>query len=95
MDKKHLLLVLLVISLISCFSKKGAVNTSNLERVKIGMSLIEVHQVMTVGPISSEKAYWSDSLFLESYESEFGMSDHHRIIYSMKDSIVVEISFGD
>jgi hypothetical protein len=95
MKKEYLLFTLLALSQISCSSKNGALNTANLERVKIGMSLREVHQIMPVDPISSEKTYWSDSLFLESYESEFGKSDYHKIVYSIKDSLVVEVSFAD
>ncbi len=95
MKKRYLLLVLLFFSLISCLSKKGTANRLNLEKVKMGMTMKEVHQIMAIKPITLEKTYWADSLFSESYESEFGASDNHKVIYFTKDSTVLEVWYGD
>jgi len=66
-----------------------------IDLVNKGMTVKDVHKVLAIAPISTEKAYWNDSLFIENYESDFGASDHHKVIYSISDSTVTRVVYGN
>ena len=74
---------------------EGEQNFEDLKKVELGMERSMVDTIMGNPPINSETANWSDSLFVESYESGFGASDYYKIIYSKKDSVVVDVGWGD
>lgn len=96
MNKQKISLIVVVIGLmIRCTNPRGEENFEQLKIIKIGMEMNKVHSIMPNTPISLKQSYWSDTLLVESYESGFGASDYYKIIYSKKDSVVVEIKWGD
>lgn len=98
MTKKQSMFILLTLFLtvfFGCSSSEGDENFEQLQEIEKGMSILQVHSIMTNDQISLEEAYWSDTLLIESYESGFGSSDYYKIIYSKKDSSVVEVFWGD
>ena len=93
-NKMGILAVFLAV-FFGCSSLEGEENFKQLQKIEKGMALNKVRSIMSNDPIILEKAYWSDTLFVESYESPFGTSDTYKIIYSQKDSLVVGIKLGD
>lgn len=84
----------LLFLLISCKSKEEE-NWDDLQKIKVGMTYNHVNVIMRHAPKSVEVAFWNDSLFVCYYDSAFGSSDDYRIVFSKKDSTVVEIGYGD
>ncbi|MGG5577562.1 hypothetical protein ACPDHL_09495 [Myroides sp. C15-4] len=70
-------------------------NYNDLVKVKIGMHYREVNSIMNNKPLKVENAFWNDSLFIQNYESPSSASDDYKIVFTKKDSIVVEINYGD
>lgn len=70
-------------------------NYEDLKKVSVKMKINEVHSVMRNKPLNLETAPWADSLLVENYESPAGASDHYKIIYKKRDSIVVRVEWGD
>lgn len=64
-------------------------------KITKGMSFDSVNVVMKNKPREIKTAFWNDSLFVQYYDSGFGASDDFKIIFSKKDSIVVDIEYGD
>jgi hypothetical protein len=50
---------------------------------------------MQHNPKLSETAFWSDSLFVQYFDSPIGASEDLGIVFNKKDSIVVDIRTGD
>jgi len=92
--KNFFVIVFLMILGFSCNSK-GDENFQDFKKVKLGMSIDEVLNTMSNEAKNIEVAYWSDSLLVERYESGFGASDDFMIIYSVTDTVVVEVNWGD
>lgn len=80
----------------SIFSCNGVSdnNYDNLMKVKKGMKIEEVNTIMNNNSKSIETAFWNDSLFVQYYDSPTGASDDLGIVFT-KDSLVVEIQYGD
>ena len=78
-----------------CGDSEGKLNFDGLRNIRLGMKIGEVHSTMPFDPIETEPAYWSDTLFVESYKSVAGRSDHYKIIYSKRDSTVTKVTFGE
>ena len=72
----------------------GDKNYESLMKVKKGMKIKEVDSIMNNNPKSTETAFWNDSLFVQYYDSPVGASDDLGIVFN-KDSLVVEIKYGD
>ena len=85
---------LILIVNLSCDSKPDQ-NFKDLQKVEIGMTLYETSSIMRNQPKSKETAYWNKDLYVHYYDSGFGASDDFMIVYSKKDSLVVEIGYGD
>lgn len=88
----------LFVIFISCFvfscNDVGNKNYDNLIKIKKGMRIEEVNSIMNDKPKLIETAFWNDSLFVHYYDSPTGSSDDLGIVFD-KDSIVVEIKYGD
>jgi hypothetical protein len=78
----------------SCRSN-GEENYSALTKVKKGMHRETVDSIMQHNPKLCKTAFWSDSLFVQYYDSPVGASDDLGIVFRKKDSIVVDIRYGD
>ena len=72
----------------------GDKNYNDLMKVKRGMKMKEVNSIMNNNPTLIETAFWDDSLFVQYYDSPIGASDDLGIVFN-KDSLVVEIKYGD
>jgi len=72
----------------------GEENYDNLMKIKKGMKIKEIDSVMNNKPKLIGTAFWNDSLFVQYYDSPSGASDDLGIVFN-KDSIVVEIEYGD
>ena len=59
---------------------EGEQNFEDLKKVELGMERSMVDTIMRNPSINSETANWSDSLFVETYESGFGASEYYKII---------------
>lgn len=90
---KKLLIIFIFIFILSC-NGKGKENYESLMKVKIGMKMKEVNSIMNNKPKIVETAFWNDSLFVQYYDSPVGASDDLGVIFN-KDSIVVDIEYGD
>ena len=91
--KKNILL-LLAVAVFGC-NKEADRNYADLKKVSMKMNINEVHSVMRNKPLSLEKAYWSDLLLVENYQSPFAAADDYKIIYLKKDTTVVRVEWGD
>lgn len=89
-------LFIILVSAFSIFSCNGVGedNYDNLMKVKKGMKIKEVNSIMNNKYKSVETAFWNDSLFVQYYDSPRGASDDLGIVFN-KDSLVVEIKYGD
>ena len=84
----------MVFFIFSCNGKEDK-TYDDLLKIKKGMSLSEVDTIMRNNPREIKSAFWNDSLFVQYYDSGVGASDDFKIILNKKDSIVVDIEFGD
>lgn len=91
---KNLFLLILLLFFFSCTHQENE-NFEDLQGIKKGMKLEEVLQNMRNEPIGKEEANWNDSLYIYSYSSPAAASDHYKIIFNKKDSVVVEILLGN
>lgn len=91
--KNQSLIIFLSFFIFSC-NHLGNKNYDNLMKIKKGMKITEVNTIMHNKPKLIETAFWNDSLFVQYYDSPTGASDDLEIIFN-KDSIVVEIKYGD
>jgi len=80
---------------ISCIRTSESQNFEGLQKVKIGMNFKEANGIMVNTPKKIDTTYWNDSLFIHYYDSPAAASDDYGIVFSKKDSIVVEILLGD
>jgi hypothetical protein len=82
-------------------------NWEDINKVKLGMTYYEAMEIMHNNPISTDTLYLNkieneeivqfqaDTCFTKSYESHFAASDDYRIYFRIKDSIVVNLVYGD
>jgi hypothetical protein len=87
--------LIITIFLVSCSNSEREHNFDNLKKVRKGIKIAEVHSLMRNSPVDTQSAYWSDSLFVERYESVIGSSDYYKIIYFKEDSTVADLDLGD
>lgn len=88
------LIILIVIFILSCNSKEDK-TYDDLLKIKKGMCLSSVDSIMRNNPKEIKSAFWDNSLFVQYYDSGVGASDDFKIILSKKDSLVVDIEYGD
>jgi hypothetical protein len=88
-------IITVFISLFSSCRSNGEENYSALTKVNKGMHIETVDSIMQHNPKLIKTAFWSDSLFVLYYDSPMGASDDLGIVFSKKDSIVVDIRYGD
>ena len=91
---KETTLFIFLILTIGCRSK-GSENYNSLLKVKKGMNYDSVNIIMKNKAREVKTAFWNDTLFVQYYDSGFGASDDFKIIFNGKDSIVVDIEYGD
>lgn len=92
--EQRIILLSMFLFILGC-NHGGYKNYNDLLKVKTGMSYNEVDFIMTNSPIKVAPAFWNDSLFVQYYEPGFGASDDYKVIFSIKDSIVVDVEYGD
>ena len=88
------LLILIVIFILSCNSKEDE-TYDDLLKIRKGMRLGRVDSIMRNKPREIKSAFWDNSLFVQYYDSGVGASDDFKIVLSKKDSLVVDIEYGD
>ena len=88
------LIILIVIFILSCNSKEDE-TYDDLLKIRKGMRLGRVDSIMRNKPREIKSAFWDNSLFVQYYDSGVGASDDFKIILSKKDSLVVDIEYGD
>lgn len=71
---------------------QGKENLEDVKRVKKRMHYSEVQKIMRNAALETEKL--GDSLFLEVYQTHPAASDEIRIVYSNRDSTVVDLIYG-
>lgn len=91
---KKQILYLVVFLTVSCNMNERYENESDLYKVKIGMHYNEVNEVMRNTPFRYRFTEAND-IFFASYISPMAYSDYFKIEYRAKDSIVVDIWYGD
>ncbi|HEX8577641.1 MAG TPA: hypothetical protein VF677_15245 [Flavobacterium sp.] len=91
--KKSKIIICLIL-LTSCNSK-GDENYNSLLKIKKGMHHQTVCGIMKNKPRETETAFWNDSLFVNYYDSGIGASDDFKIVFNKKDSLVVDVEYGD
>ena len=88
------LMILIVIFILSCNSKEDE-TYDDLLKIRRGMRLGRVDSIMRNKPREIKSAFWDNSLFVQYYDSGVGASDDFKIVLSKKDSLVVDIEYGD
>ena len=88
------LMILIVIFILSCNSKEDE-TYDDLLKIRKGMRLGRVDSIMRNKPREIKSAFWDNSLFVQYYDSGVGASDDFKIVLSKKDSLVVDIEYGD
>jgi len=92
--KNKLVLICALLAVYSCSDSKTAKNEKNLQKVKRGMVVSEVKQIMgepdKVVIIKEEP-----NVFRFMYKAPFGSSDNFYIMFSPLDSTVKSINYGD
>jgi hypothetical protein len=91
---KKMIFLFIMFAYLSCSNKPNE-NFEDISKIQIGMSYKEVQKIMRNNYKDRISASYSDTLFIDRYEPGFGASDYFGIVYSEKDSIVVEINLGD
>lgn len=92
--EQRIILLSTFLLILGC-NNSGYKNYDDLLEVKTGMSYNEVDIIMTNRPIKVVPAFWNDSLFVQYYEPGFGASDDYKVVFSIKDSTVVDVEYGD
>lgn len=86
---------MLLFEVLESCNSTGDDNYENIIKVKKGMKKNTVDSIMQHNPKLSETAFWNDSLFVQYYDAPMGASDDLGIVFNKKDSIVVDIRYGD
>lgn len=76
-----------------CF--KSGQELYGFKKIRKGMLNTQVDSIMTDSPKLIKEAFWDKNLYVNYYDSGFGASDDFKIIFSKKDSLVVNIEYGD
>lgn len=93
MHKIILILIAFIFISVGCNSKKQNQNAENLNKIKIGMNVKEVINIMgKPDTIITDK--YNDDIFRYLYISSSGHSDNFYIFFSNQDSIVTRINNG-
>lgn len=80
--------------LFSCGDSKLAQNKKNLQKVQNGMSIFEIKQIM--GEPDKIVSFKSEpNFFRYMYKAPSGSSDNYYIIFSVNDSSVNSINYGN
>lgn len=93
MKKKIFIYIVLSVFFISC--QKSRQNEEDINKIEIGMKYQDVQKIMRNKPIKYKSKYDGDSIITKLYEAPFGASGDFKIIYQAKDSIVINIYYGD
>lgn len=80
---------------IGCSSSEAKQNFKDLHKIEVGIKIEQVYIIMKNPPLKIENPYYIDTLFVDYYESTVNAGDDFMIIYSKKDSTVVEVFWGD
>lgn len=86
-------LIFSLILLISC-NNHGEKNYEDISKIKKGMHVKTVNSIISNSPKLKEIAFWDNSLIAYYYDSQIGASDDLIVVFN-KDSLVVDIKYGD